>query len=277
MLHVFRSQVFRPFFGNLHTLLTVFSVFLLEGSSYHLKALGVPVGSRMTGSFLQSTCSTSDLVPLCFDDVDNANCFSPGEKLNDLLTSSNCGSTSYWSNPEMCSHLHIVFAYKGDQGELGQGLKIKNETDDRVSWVEYPHHMRDPGDPAFFALCAYILPTTTTTTTTTSTTVTTTTVTTTTTTTITTTTTTPSSISMVEMVDFLSPSVECPLGQSEEHKETGETTSKTNLPAIDLLLNPARAIELSQIQRWVEERAENISLTEVNLIWFYITNFIETK
>ena len=56
------------------------------------------------------------------------------------------------------------------------------------------------------------------------------------------------------------------MGQSEEHEETGETTSKTKLPAIDLLLNPSRATELSQMQRWVEERAENITLTEVVLI-----------
>ena len=68
---------------------------------------------------------------------------------------------------------------------------------------------------------------------------------------------------MEEMIDFLSPTMECPLVQSEEHIGTGETTSKTNLPAIDLLLNPARATELSQMQRWVEERAENITLTEV--------------
>ena len=59
--------------------------------------------------------------------------------------------------------------------------------------------------------------------------------------------------------------MECPL-ESEEHEQTGDTTSTTNLPAIDLLLNPGRATELSQVQRWVEERAENITLTEVVLI-----------
>ena len=57
--------------------------------------------------------------------------------------------------------------------------------------------------------------------------------------------------------------IECPLGQSEEHEQTGETIAKNNLPAIDLLLNPARAGELEQIQSWVEERAESITLTEV--------------
>ena len=237
-----------------------------------MKAVGVPVGSQMTGNLLQSTCGTSELLPVCFDDVVNPNCFSPDEKLIDLMSSSNCGSTSYWSNPQ-CSHLHHVFAYKGDGDEVGQGLKVENVTDESVSWVESPETRRDPGDPAFFTLCAYILPTTTTTTTTTSatvttrtlttTTLTTTTMTTTTTTTTTTATTTPSSISMEEMVDFLSPRVECPLGQSEEHDQIGEKKAETNLPAIDLLLNPARARELEQIQSWVEERAVSITLTEV--------------
>ena len=137
-------------------------------------------------------------------------------------------------------------------------MKVENKTDDRVSWVEVPDKVRNPGDPAHFALCAYILPTTTTTTTTTSTTSTTTT-----TTTTTITTTTPSSISMGEMVDFLSPRVECPLVEKEEQEQTGETLAKNNMPAIDLLLNPARAGELDQMQKWVEERAENITLTEV--------------
>ena len=80
---------------------------------------------------------------------------------------------------------------------------------------------------------------------------------------VTTTTTTPSSISMEEMVDFLSPEVECPLGEKEEHEQTGENIAKNNLPAIDLLLNPARARELDQMQQWVEERAESNTLTEV--------------
>ena len=230
-----------------------------------MKALGVPVGSQMAGNLLQSICGTSEHIPVCSDDVDRPNCFSPEENLVDLMSSSYCGSTSYWSNPQ-CSHLHHVFAYKS-WGKW-QGLKVENETDYGVSWVESRHSRRDPGDPAFFALCAYIVPTTTTTTTTTSTTVTTTTMTTTTvTTTITTTTTTetttPTSISEEEMVDFLSPRVECPLGQSEEHEETGEKKSETNLPAIDLFLNPVRARELTQIQSWVEEMAESNTLTEV--------------
>ena len=230
-----------------------------------MKALGVPVGSEMTGNLLQSICGTSELRPVCSDDVDRPNCFSPEENLVDLMSSSYCGSTSYWSKPD-CSDLHHVFAYKS--WSKWQGLKVENQTDYGVSWVESRHSRMDPGDPAFFALCAYIVPTITTTTTTTSTTVTTTTmtsitVTTTTTTTTTTATTTPSSISMEEMVDFLSPRVECPLGQSEEHDRIGEKKAETNLPAIDLLLNPARAGELEQIQSWVEERAVSITLTEV--------------
>ena len=64
-------------------------------------------------------------------------------------------------------------------------------------------------------------------------------------------------------MDFLSPRVECPLGHAEEHEETGMKKAETNLPAIDLLLNPARAAELDQIQSWVEERAETITLTKV--------------
>ena len=68
---------------------------------------------------------------------------------------------------------------------------------------------------------------------------------------------------MEEMVDFLSPVAECLLDPSEEHEQTGVSTTRNNLPAIDLLLNPGRATELDQMHKWVEERAENITLTEV--------------
>ena len=119
----------------------------------------------MNGNLLQSVCSSSQLLPVCFDNVDNANCFSPDEQLIDLMAASNCGSNNYWSNSK-CSLLQHVFSYKGDGEYAGQGLKVRNETDKIVSWEQSSEIPRGPNQ-AFYALCAYILPTTTTTTTTT--------------------------------------------------------------------------------------------------------------
>ena len=235
----------------------MFSVDLLEHSTYHLRAFGVPPGSPMTGSLLESTCSTSELQPVCFDDVANEKCFSPDTNLIDLLANSTCGSTNYWSDSKCHSSLQYVFAYKGEGDQVGQGLKAENNTLGGVNWVKNSQTQGSTGK-AVFALCAYIVPPTTTTTTTT-----TTTVITTTTRTTTTTTTTPSSISHDEMEEFLSPTFDCPLEQSEENGETGATTATKTLPAIDLLLNPKRKTELDQLQRWVEENAENVTLTEV--------------
>ena len=231
----------------------MFSVDLLEQSTYHLRAFGVPPGSPMTGSLLESTCSTSELQPVCFDNVANEKCFSPDKNLIDLLAKSNCGLTNYWSDSK-CHPLQYVFAYKGEGDQVGQGLKAENNTLGGVNWVKNSQIQGNTGK-AVFALCAYIVPPTTTTTTTTTTTVIT--------TTTTTTTTTPSSISYDEMEEFLAPTFDCPLEQSEENDETGATTTANTLPAIDLLLNPKRKTELDQLQRWVEENAENVTLTEV--------------
>ena len=231
----------------------MFSVDLLEQSTYHLRAFGLPPGSPMTGSLLESTCSTSELQPVCFDDVANEKCFSPDKNLIDLLANSNCGSTNYWSDSK-CHSLQYVFAYKGEGDQVGQGLKAENNTLGGVNWVKNSQIQGNTGK-AVFALCAFIVPPTTTTTTTTTTTVIT--------TTTTTTTTTPSSISYDEMEEFLAPTFDCPLEQSEENDKTGATTTTNTLPAIDLLLNPERKTELDQLQRWVDENAENVTLTEV--------------
>ena len=219
-------------------------VLLLDEASYQVKALGVRAGLEMTSSAVQSTCNEAGMVPLCAQEAPGEECFLPELPFKAIMQASACSSTKLWANAE-CFLMNYVFAYRKDK--RAKVLKAENSTEnpDEISWENISENVGLSGQDGknFYALCQYVLPTTTTTTTTT--------------------TETPKTLSRDEMEEYLI-KTECPLTQSAGHTtDSGSETKNGHRPEIDIFLNPERTEELDELKLWVEKNEGNLTYTEV--------------
>ena len=197
----------------------------------------------MTSSTVLSTCNEAGMIPLCAQDAPGEECFLPELPVTAVMQASACGPTKFWANAD-CVFMNYVFAYRKDN--KSKVLKAENSTDkpDEISWQNTVENVGLSGQDGknFYALCQYVLPTTTTTTTTT--------------------TETPKTLSREEMEQYLT-KTECPMTQNAGHTPDSGSETKNGLPQIDLFLNPKRKGELDELMLWVEKNEENLTYTEV--------------
>ena len=199
----------------------------------------------MSSATVLSTCEEAGMVPLCAENSQQQECFSPGESIEKVMDASLCAPANFSVNPD-CFPLDYVFAY-GDGGQA-EVLKADNSTGEVVWRKTAVEGLSGQIGKNFYALCQDLIPTTTTTTTTT--------------------TMAPTTLSREGVKQHLT-RTECPLiQQTENHDSDSET--QDGLPEIDLFLNPGRKGELEELELWVEKNEENMTYTEVRhmYIWY---------